>query len=252
MDFSQVLTCAVDLGEEMLICGGEVYRVEDCIRRICLSYGAVRAEVFVLTSSIVATLEQPDGKQLTQTRRVRSADTDLDRVDKLNHLSRELCREHLSYGEFRARFQSIRIGSRYPQWVEGLAYMAIAAAFTVFFGGTAMDALVSALIGLVVKVVVWLTGYVSANRVLANLVASFVLSCLAFVAVSNGFGDGADMIVIGNIMVLIPGIGLTNSIRDLISGDTVTGLIRFSEACMLALAIAGGYFLAGTVMGGVV
>ena len=67
MDFSQVLTCAVDLGEEMLISGGEVYRVEDCIRRICLSYGAVRAEVFVLTASIVATLEQPDGRQMTQT-----------------------------------------------------------------------------------------------------------------------------------------------------------------------------------------
>ena len=78
------------------------------------------------------------------------------------------------------------------------------------------------------------------------------MSSLAFLAVSVGLGHSADLIIIGNVMLLIPGIGLTNSLRDMISGDTVTGLIRFSEACMLALAIAGGYLLAGTLMGGVI
>lgn len=252
MEFAQVLTCALDVGEEMLVAGAEVYRVEDCIRRICLAYGAVRGEVFVLTSSIVATLEQPDGQHYTQTRRVERAATDLDRVDRLNQLSREMCRDRLDYDAFSARFQHILSRKRYAQWVEALAYMAIAAAFTVFFGGSARDALAAGCIGLAVKAVVWLTGHASTNKVLANLTASFVLSCLAFLAASHGLGDSADLIVIGNIMVLIPGIGLTNSIRDLISGDTVTGLIRFCEACVLALAIAGGYFLAGTVMGGVI
>lgn len=252
MEFSQVLTCALDIGEEMLVAGAEVYRVEDSIRRICQAYGAVKVESFVLTSSIVATLEEPDGSHQTQTRRVDRASTDLDRVDRLNQLSREMCRERLDYSAFSRRFREILSGRRYSQWVEAGAYIAIAAAFTVFFGGSALDALISGLIGLVVKAVVWLTGHVSTNKVLANLTASFVLSCLAFFAVSCGMGHSADLIVIGNIMVLIPGIGLTNSIRDMISGDTVTGLIRFSESCMLALAIAGGYFLAGTVMGGVI
>ena len=242
----------MDLGEEMLISGAEVYRVEDCIRRICLSYGAVRAEAFVLTSTIVATLEQPDGQYQTQSRRVERAATDLDRVDQLNQLSREMCRDRLGYDACKTRFRKILARKRYSHCIEALVYIAIAASFTVFFGGTWLDAAVAGLIGLVVKGVVWITGHASTNKVLANLTASFVLSCLAFLAVRYGLGHSADLIIIGNIMVLIPGIGLTNSVRDMISGDTVTGLIRFSEACMLALAIAGGYILAGTLMGGII
>ena len=62
--------------------------------------------------------------------------------------------------------------------------------------------------------------------------------------------DTVDRIVIGNIMLLIPGISLTNSIRDMVSGDTMSGTLRFIEACILALAIAGGYFLASVLVGG--
>ena len=64
--------------------------------------------------------------------------------------------------------------------------------------------------------------------------------------------DNADMMVMGNIMLLIPGAALTNSLRDMISGDTMAGMLRFLEACILALAIAAGYLLASMVMGGVV
>lgn len=236
----------------MLVSGAEVYRVEDCIRRIGLSYGAANVEAFALTSSLVVTIEGPDGQYWTQTRRIRTADTDLDRVDRLNQLSREMCRDRIDYPEFNRRFREILSRKRYPQWVEALAYAAVAGGFTVFFGGGWTDALVSAVLGVMVKLAVWATGHASTNRVLANLVASFLVSVLAFLAVSWGLGKAPDLIIIGNIMLLIPGIGLTNSIRDMISGDTVTGLIRFSEACILALAIAGGYLLAGTVMGGVI
>jgi uncharacterized membrane protein YjjP (DUF1212 family) len=252
MEYARLLTCALNIGEQMLVSGAEVYRVEDCIRRIGLSYGAANVEAFALTSSLVVTIEGPDGSYWTQTRRVRGADTNLDRVDKLNQLSREMCRDHMDYPEFNRRFREIMSMPRYPQWVDGMAYAAIAGAFTVFFGGNWADALVSAVLGVVVKLAVWATGYASTNKVLANLVSSFLVSVLAFLAVNWGLGNAPDLIIIGNIMLLIPGIGLTNSIRDMISGDTVTGLIRFSEACILALAIAGGYLLAGTLMGGVI
>lgn len=251
MEFARLLTCALNIGEQMLISGAEVYRVEDCIRRIGLSYGAKNVEAFALTSSLVVTFEGENGAYWTQTRRVRPGDTDLERVGRLNALSRRMCRDHIDYEEFDRSYREIMARERYPHWVEALAFAAIAGAFTVFFGGSLADALVSAFLGIIVKLTVWLTSHASTNKVLANLVSSFVMSSLAFLAVSMNLGHSADLIIIGNVMLLIPGIGLTNSLRDMISGDTVTGLIRFSEACMLALAIAGGYLLAGTVMGGV-
>ena len=72
----------------------------------------------------------------------------------------------------------------------------------------------------------------------------------AFVCVNHIFGDSIDMIVIGNIMLLIPGVGLTNSLRDLISGDIMSGVLRLCEVVMIALSIAGGYILSALTIGG--
>lgn len=251
MDFSHILSCALDIGEHMLVSGAEIYRVEDCIRRICFAYGATDVDVFTITSSIVATVEPPGQQRLTQTRRIEAYNTNLDRVDALNQLSREMCTKRMEFEEFQERFQAILSKERYPQWLEAVFYSIIAGAFTVFFGGSWRDAAISAVIGVVLKGTVWLIGAVKFNKVLSNLIASFVLSVLAFLSVRWGLADTVDMIVIGNIMLLIPGVALTNSLRDMISGDTMSGMLRFLEACILAVAIAAGYILASMALGGV-
>ena len=60
-----------------------------------------------------------------------------------------------------------------------------------------------------------------------------------------------DKVIIGNIMSLIPGIGLTNALRDLFTGDHIAGLLRTIESVMIALVIAAGYVLSAILMGGV-
>ena len=59
-----------------------------------------------------------------------------------------------------------------------------------------------------------------------------------------------DMVIIGNIMLLIPGIGFTSALRDLFVGDSIAGLLRIVEAVLMALAIGAGYFLFIWMMGG--
>ena len=251
MNWHQLLSAALDIGEQMLVSGGEIYRVEDCINRICRAYGAIDVDVFTITSSIVLTIQAPDGKRYTQTRRIERSETNLDRVDKLNLLSRQMCSEPIGYQEFSSRFDRIMMQPRYPRWLEYLAYAMIAGCFTAFSGGSLLDAVISLLIGLVLRMVVKMNGDLQFNRVLSSVIASFVISALAFAAA--GFLDGVsvDTVVIGNIMLLIPGVALTNSMRDMISGDTMSGSLRFIEACIVALAIAAGYMLAGSVLGGV-
>ena len=61
------------MGELMQTCGAEVFRVEDTLARMGKAYGVERMNVFVITSSMVITMELKDGRELTQTRRVRKA-----------------------------------------------------------------------------------------------------------------------------------------------------------------------------------
>ena len=139
----------------------------------------------------------------------------------------------------------------YPQWLEYLCYAMVAAAFTLFAGGSWKDALASLVIGVFLKSVIRLNGFLQFNRVFTSMIASFFVSLLAFLTVRFAWGDSVDTIVIGNIMLQIPGVALTNSLRDMISGDTMSGILRFCEACIVALAIAAGYVLAGFALGGV-
>ena len=78
--------------------------------------------------------------------------------------------------------------------------------------------------------------------------SAFLFSLLggfgAIFAVEHGLADSMDKISIGNIMLLIPGIAFTNSLRDMFSGDTITGLIRCMEALLLALVVGLGFTVA--------
>ena len=250
MEAEQLLTCALDIGEQMLISGAEIGRVEDSVRHICTAYGCSRTDVFTITSSIVVSIEDADRKYYTQTRRITATSTDLTRLDKLNALSRRICREKPDYDAVQADIRRICSQKAYPLWLEALASALIAGSFAVFFGGGLADGLVASLLGFGLRYTTWLLQKARMNAIFTNVVASFAMSFASIVLTRLGLGQDVNMIIIGNIMLLIPGIALTNSLRDMISGDIMSGMLRFFDAVLMAAAIAAGYILAATLLGG--
>ena len=51
---------------------------------------------------------------------------------------------------------------------------------------------------------------------------------------------GTDMVVIGALMLLVPGLLFTNAMRDIIYGDTNSGINRIVQVLLIAVAIALG------------
>ena len=250
MNTEQLLSCALDIGEQMLISGAEVGRVEATIRYICNAYGCSRTDVFTITSSIVVSVVDAQGAHNTQTRRITGTRTDLTRLHKLNSLSRQICAETPDYTYVKNRVQTICEKKPFPLWLEALASALIGGSFAIFFGGSLADGLVAALMGFVLRFATWLLQTAAMNQIFVNVVASFVLSFCSILLVRNGIGQDVNKIIIGNIMLLIPGIALTNSLRDMISGDIMTGMLRFFDAVLVAAAIAAGYILAAQFLGG--
>lgn len=250
MTREQLLSIALDIGEQMLISGAEVGRVEAAIRYICTAYGCRRTDVFTITSSIVLSLEDSDGIHGTQTRRITGTKTNLTRLHRLNDLSRRICRETPDYEAVQGELAAIGTTPAFPLWLEVLSSGLIGCAFAVFFGGNLNDGLVAAVLGCGLRLTTWLLQKASMNAIFTNVVASFLLSLSAILLVRFGCGQDANKIIIGNIMLLIPGIALTNSLRDMISGDIMTGLLRFLDAVLVAAAIAAGYILAAQLLGG--
>lgn len=241
---------AMDIGEQLLISGAEVHRVEESISRICYALGAKRVDVFIITSSMVVTIHTNDGNTYTQTRRITTSSFDFQKIHYLNNLSREICEKKLTEQEIEKKLTALTDCKRFPVWVEVICYMAIAGAFTLFFGGNIIEALASLLIGGIVRIGLIFSEKIISNKIFNKFFASVIVAVCAFLAVELEWITSVDKVIIGNIMTLIPGIGLTNAIRDLFTGDSIAGLLRSIEAALTALAIAAGYFLV-IVLGGV-
>ena len=199
---------------------------------------------------MILTVQDKDGNYGTQTRRITGTVTDLSKLHKLNSLSRRVCAQTPDYQEVQRQLKDICEEKPYPVWLQVLGGGLIAFSFAVFFGGSWLDGFVAFFLGMGLRLLTQLLQRTASNQIIVNVIASFALSVATLLLVRGGLGHDANKILIGNIMILIPGIALTNSLRDLISGDIITGLLRLLDAVLVAAAIAAGYILAAHMLGG--
>lgn len=246
----ELLHCILDIGELLLTGGGEIMRVEDTISRLCYAYGFQKPNVFTITSSIVVTVRTERGQILTQTRRISRQRIDLDQVDRVNSLSRRLCREQLPLDALRAEIKGIREQAPFPDAVQMLVYAVVSAAFCLFFGGAWLDTAAAFLSGGFLFLCIKLTGRFPMNDIINCMLASFLTGLSVVVLHYVGFAPNPDKVSIGNIMLLIPGLLFTVSIRDMINGDTLSGLLGICQAVLKAAAVAIGFAVVVLLTGG--
>lgn len=250
MTNEQILTCAINIGEQLLVNGAEISRVEDTISRICRAYGVRQSHIFSIASCIIVSLETADGEWITQTRRILNYGTNMYKLDRLNNLSRKICAGRPAWDTMEEEFEEIVQSRGYPPAVQVAVCAMVAAAFTVFFGGTLRDGLAAAFVGVLLKMTLSGLQAMKMKQIFSNIICSIIsgLGCIFVCLV--GLGRNLDAIMIGNIMLLIPGVLLTNSFRDFISGDMISGLLHFSEAIITAICVAGGFIIAIILTGG--
>lgn len=246
------LAAALDLGERMLVSGGEVGRVEDTIARICRAYGAEKVDVLTITESIIVTVYAPEWGFHTQTRRISSQQYDLTALTALNELSRRVCARPMEPKQFIAELKRIDALPVYRGAAMLGVWALVAAGFCVLFGGGWLDMLCSAAVGALLRIVYEALQRLRLNRYVAVIICSILGGFLARLPLLAGLPVHPAAISIGDIMLLIPGIALTNSMRDMFTGDTISGLLRSAETLAISLAIAWGFAIssAGADVGG--
>jgi uncharacterized membrane protein YjjP (DUF1212 family) len=247
------LLCSIlDIGEVLLTSGAEIMRVEDTLTRICYAYGFTRSDVFTITSSIVITVHTAQGETLTQTRRVYRQNVNLDRVAKANALSRKLCADPLPLDALQQEIRQLHTSRSYPFIVEEALYAIVSAAFCLFFGGNWSDALAAFLSGALLRLVLQLLGPLKLNDILQSMLASFLTGLCVVGLDCVGLAQQSDKVMIGNIMLLIPGLLFTSSIRDMCNGDTLSGLLGICQSVLKATAVAVGFAAVMLLAGGLV
>ncbi len=247
IDYSKLLDIMLNIGEEMLVAGAEINRVEDTLTRIGYVYGAEKIDVFVINTSIMLTIKSKD-VTLSRTRRIlRALGANFERVEKYNALSRRCAQEPIQLEQLEEISKSI--AEKKPVgWGTCVGGALAAGAFCLFFGGNLLSSAVAFVFGFLVCI---LNGYIS--KICPNKIMEVFL-----VALCTGLGISlvcsfipvisADFIIIGVIMLLVPGKTITNAARDILLGDTISGIMKLIESLFIAGTLAIGFAIAISII----
>ena len=88
------------------------------------------------------------------------------------------------------------------------------------------------------------------NNLVYTLLSSIVLSSIAIFSYKLNLINNLQSTIIGCLMILTPGVAITNSLRDIMSGDYISGTARMLEALLTATFIAVGVGIMMVILGG--
>ncbi len=238
-----ILEMAVLAGRILLENGAETYRVEETINRLCRACGLDAVDNFTIPTGIFVSVSYED-QLITKVVTVRSRDIDLEIIALINDFSRRFMAAPVPVSEAVSELRIIQAAPHYPKWLQILAGAIGGSFFALMFGANGLEFGLSFLTAAMVMLV--FSGLCRARvsafilYVLcgcANMLTALFLTHLSHLA---GQSPRADMLAIGALMPLVPGVAITNAIRDIISGDYVSGMSRLLEAMVIAMGIALG------------
>lgn len=240
MDYRSLLDVTTELGYLLAMSGAETFRVEDTITRIFAAYGIV-AEVFAIPNCLTVSLETDHQKPLTRMRRIGHHGTDLDSVERYNSISRRICAEKPEPAEAMKWVQEAAKAKRtYSFWGSVIGSILGGGGFILVYGGGITDALCAVVCGFLTGVINQVMSKWRVNTFFSTIASAFVIALTAYVYGLLGFAVNVDGIIISSLMLLVPGLLFTNAMRDIIYGDTNSGINRIVQVLLIGVAIALG------------
>lgn len=250
----KLLDTACKLGRGLLENGGEIYRVEESIGFFLSAYGIDNRQIFAIPATIIVTIHT-DSQPITQIERVTSISQNMNKMHKINALCRWACVNTPDTEEINEQLQQINSLPTYSFSSNVIAYGVASGFFSLFWGGNLWDFVISFVAGMATEYCLAFMSKVKSNIFFSNLVSSVIIAMIAVTGVKMGLNCNLDKIIIGAIMTLVPGVAITNIMRDIISGDIITGTTKIAEVLLVATSIAIGIALtlsaASSIFGGI-
>ncbi|WP_407081791.1 threonine/serine exporter family protein [Psychrobacillus antarcticus] len=240
-DYELVVESCLLAGRLMMESGAETYRTEDTMDRMAVSQELTQSQSFVTPTGIIFS-----GNKSLPTRlvRINARTTDLGKIALVNNISRKLAFGDITIEEAYNELKQVENNHEtFPFWIKVAAAAIASGAFLLLFGGRIMEVPTAFIAGGV--------GYAIADRLevrtrvkfFAEFLAAMLVTIIATLSVAYGFGMEIDKIIIGSVMPLVPGLLITNAVRDLMAGHFVSGLSKGAEASLTAFAIGAGVAL---------
>lgn len=246
MEAKKVLEIALSAGEMLISNGSESYRVEETMERICGAYN-YKCECITTAKGIFISILDEDFERVTSLKKVRTRRVDLYNIEMVNEFSRRLEQEIFSYEDAIGRLNVIRSIPEFKLPVRVFAGGMTSFIYSLFFNGTIYDAIIAALIGMIIYYMVDKVSSIGFFQFFVFFFSGVIIGSVSLVFDRILPMVSKDNVILGAIMVLLPGVALTNGIKDIIYGDFTSGIAKFGEAMLIITAIGAGIGMALTL-----
>ena len=230
-----VLKFASDAGRVLLENGAEISRVEETMERIADNYGESGEKFFVLSYGIFTT-----GKSYANAEFIPMKGARLEKVVEVNQLSREIAAHKIPLPMAVEMLERIKNLPSKPVWEQFLGAGLGGAGFCIIFGGSLLDCMASLCSALILYLFVLKVSTPYLSKTLGNICGGFIgtILCILFnlMVPQTNLGN----MVVGTLILLIPGVPFTNGLRDVANEDYLAGITRLADALMMFLCIAIG------------
>lgn len=250
-DINKLLEITSRAGAMMLKNGAEIYRVEDTVERIIRSiYDASDIDVFATFNALMYSFNV-DGKTYANVKRVKNRGNNLIVVDRVNSFSRKFCNHELNLDQALMELDNIKKTTKADVKLKIIGATLASTAFPMLVNSKApnfLDLPVTFVVSLLtyllfIKIEKKMYGYF-----IENFLAGIMVSLFAHIIGKFVFGFNMANVIVSSMMPYVPGFILTNSIRDLMSGDATSGLVGLTMSLFISLALAIGVAVPITIL----
>lgn len=232
------IDCCLLAGRLMIESGAETYRVEDTMLRMARSQNMEDAQSYVTPTGIIFSLGRTQPTKITP---ISTRITDLHRIALVNNVSRKLTSHIITLEEAYDELKTIQKTNYFlPIKIQVLAASVASGCFLLLFNGLWSDIPAAFIAGGVGLYVVTVIHEMTRVKFFSEFLAALVVGTIAFLAVQFHLGTDLDKIIIGSVMPLVPGLLITNAVRDLMAGHFLAGMAKGAEAFLTAFAIGSG------------
>lgn len=235
VDNEFTIDCLLLAGRIMIESGAETYRVEDTMLRMAHSQNMLDAQCYATPTGIIFSLGKT---QPTRIKSISNRVTDLQKIALVNSVSRRLTSHMITLEEAYDELKSIQKTNYFlPIYIQVISAALASGCFLIMFKGGWSDFLFACLAGGLGFLVLLLINDLTKVKFFSEFTASLVVGYIAVFSVKYGHGAEIDKIIISSVMPLVPGILITNAVRDLMAGHFISGMAKGVEAFLTAFAI---------------
>ena len=237
-----IMDIAVQAGTLVLENGGETYRAEETCVRIAKALGANNASAFVTPTVLIVSILDKDRHGHTTMNRITNRSVNLRKIAQINDLSRRLAKRGKAVDPRVVERLLARIRTAPDHSFFGLALMGGFAGFffALMFGCSFLQALCAFVIGLLLRIMLLVLEKSGLNTFILSALSGGLVSALCEIFFVLHLVPDSMEIMTAALMQVVPGLAIVNAIRDLISGDLMSGTARLVEAFMIAAGLSIG------------